>query len=1131
MLCVTCAGREKRTGSLEPRSKGEPNYIDKEPSEYEGVVYCMKNANWQAVAEVNGVEKVLGSGSSPMTAAQRVRQKYAELKRDGIEFDREYGSLIKDDAQSEDPSLESSEDDPSGGKKKQSRPKRRGSSDYNSVQKKQSKNGIRWRAGFFIDGKWHGCGTFDTEIEAARAVNEKCDELGIPRKNPDVPDSNPKKETSKYNGVYWIEENQKWKGSIYHEKRQIYCGIHSSEKAAAHAVNEKCKELGVPLKNPSLDYVPSKTSSSAPPPKKRRKLTPPSREPSPKGKVRSKRNRRVGDNQPEYAVEKITDHKIENGKKHYFVRWKGYSREHDSWEPLGNVEGCEQLEKYLKDVEGSETSITPRQSSKRKRGEETTSRKRIKKRCDIMPGVLWKKPSAIERAKRDVIEVESDSEEGNLKPGDSVEMEICGFCKSEERSLTRSKTDSKLELCFECHRCEKTYGRLLPMSERERKSPKSALQSKRAPVITLAGGGKQKNQMSKKKILKINGRKNRNVYFWHVTYEDGIEAWCKHDDVAQHPLVLEYQEANTINHPRNRIQLNQQLEKKDRELMQQKNELTKMRADMEKLKSDLSSAQISGEQKKEALTKAKDSLKAKQDELNQTLECQEKLQDSLIEAEKKYKGEAAKTGEEMKAKDQLLKSKEDEVVSVMKELKEKAEQVEALQKKTEENQQKVESMGKEVESLRKEVKQKEDEIKKCREMLEDVVPQDSDIDSLQKEHKVLAERTASEHKEEIERLRDESEKRYGERMEEIDKLKVEMTDQLAAKDLDIDSLQNEHKAAMELAASEHEKEIERLRNDSERRHAERMEEIEKLKSDMTEQLSAKELPLADSPSKELHEMHKEVNAKKAEAERLLKRIQEMKNLHMQEKRELNDQLVTERRKLATLNQPLRSTKRSESSPELVQLVKKLRTQLSNQTARVKTLEKEKEKAADNIDGIYGSDTRVNIMKLRQERDSYKAKLENSKNKTNEETYKLKVQLKKIQDDLKKTQDELQNSKTENNSLRKSLEEKPRKVGEQVGADLLAQKESEWKKREAELLKQLYKKDATSELQQDLDVRFKKVETTTSDLEKNLSKFENDNIKVQKDNCEIKVQNTELKDRVAKLEEIVNSFIDKQAESQ
>ena len=63
--------------------------------------------------------------------------------------------------------------------------------------------------------------------------------------------------------------------------------------------------------------------------------------------------------------------------------------------------------------------------------------------------------------------------------------------------------------------------------------------------------------------------------------------------------------------------------------------------------------------------------------------------------------------------------------------------------------------------------------------------------------------------------------------------------------------------------------------------------------------------------------------------------------------------------------------------------------------------------------------------------------------------------------------------------------------EQVGADLLAQKESEWKKREAELLKQLYKKDATSELQQDLDIRFKKVETTTSDLEKNFSKFEND----------------------------------------
>merc|ERR1719354_179308 len=212
-----------------------------------------------------------------------------------------------------------------------------------------------------------------------------------------------------------------------------------------------------------------------------------------------------------------------------------------------------------------------------------------------------------------------------------------------------------------------------------------------------------------------------------------------------------------------------------------------------------------------------------------------------------------------------------------------------------------------------------------------------------------------------------------------------------------------------------------------------------------------------------------------------------------------------------------STKRSESSPELQKLVQKLRS-------RVKALEKEKEKAADDTNGLYGSDVRASIMKIRQERDSFKSELQNYKNKTNEETYKLKVQ-------LKKTQDELQNSKTENTSLRKSLEEKPSNADERIDADLLAQKEAEWKKRETELLKQLYKKDATSELQQDLDIRFKRVETTTSDLEKNLSKFESDNIKVQKDNCEIKAENTELKDRVAKLEEIFNSFIDTQAESQ
>jgi len=61
--------------------------------------------------------------------------------------------------------------------------KKKGASIYHCVAK--ASNG-RWRGALKRKGKYISCGTFDTEIEAAQAVNEKCDELGIPHKNPDL---------------------------------------------------------------------------------------------------------------------------------------------------------------------------------------------------------------------------------------------------------------------------------------------------------------------------------------------------------------------------------------------------------------------------------------------------------------------------------------------------------------------------------------------------------------------------------------------------------------------------------------------------------------------------------------------------------------------------------------------------------------------------------------------------------------------------------------------------------------------------------------------------------------------------------------------------------------------------------
>ena len=43
-----------------------------------------------------------------------------------------------------------------------------------------------------------------------------------------------------------------------HQKKTHYCGIFVDEKEAAEAVNSKCVELGIPLKNPEVGLLEKK---------------------------------------------------------------------------------------------------------------------------------------------------------------------------------------------------------------------------------------------------------------------------------------------------------------------------------------------------------------------------------------------------------------------------------------------------------------------------------------------------------------------------------------------------------------------------------------------------------------------------------------------------------------------------------------------------------------------------------------------------------------------------------------------------------------------------------------------------------------------------------------------------------
>ena len=119
-----------------------------------------------------------------------------------------------------------------------SKDKKNGTSKYKGVY--LEKNANKWRSQILIDSKKKHLGLFTSEEDAHEAYQKA---LKIYYDGGDLSFMETKTPTSKYKGVCWNKNKNKWKSQITINSKQKHLGYFTSEEAAAESYQKALKEL------------------------------------------------------------------------------------------------------------------------------------------------------------------------------------------------------------------------------------------------------------------------------------------------------------------------------------------------------------------------------------------------------------------------------------------------------------------------------------------------------------------------------------------------------------------------------------------------------------------------------------------------------------------------------------------------------------------------------------------------------------------------------------------------------------------------------------------------------------------------------------------------------------------------
>jgi len=243
-------------------------------SQYKGVFWHRKRGKWCVQLKLKGQLKCGGYFQDEIDAAKKVNQLCEELR---IPLrNPEIGAISNQQSERHDcqiipnPVIGSEILQTNNDVTKLNKRKREKEFKENDQKASQYK-GVYWSKQI---GKWYVLifpkgqkpkygGRFKDELEAAKGVNQLCEELGIPLKNPKIsaiPNQQyqKKEKTSQFKGVTWHKKMNKWYAQVFLKRGQQKCGGYfKDELDAAKGVNQLCEELEIPLLNPEISMMPN----------------------------------------------------------------------------------------------------------------------------------------------------------------------------------------------------------------------------------------------------------------------------------------------------------------------------------------------------------------------------------------------------------------------------------------------------------------------------------------------------------------------------------------------------------------------------------------------------------------------------------------------------------------------------------------------------------------------------------------------------------------------------------------------------------------------------------------------------------------------------------------------------------